>query len=160
MNRSDLPYVMVRIFHEGRPTIGLARRLPGGRGHVMVWCASFDDPFSREFLFAWLERHAVRWALWGVIVSTRGAAALDSHLDEAVSADAVAQTPVMIQIYRAAAYLGCREEDLLAFRDRAECAMLFGDEPDPLLAERPVTFVDLGGLVRRMVADAADGRRS
>lgn len=158
MRRSDLPYCMVRIFDRGVPAIGLARRLRGGRGHVMVWAVSFEDPMIREFLFAWLERHAHRWPVWGAIASAAGADALSRHIDEAVEEEAVACAPVMIQLYRAAAYLGCSENEILAFRSREECEFLFGDEPDPLLAERPMTFVDLGGLVRRMIEDATDDR--
>lgn len=155
MDRTDLPYCMARMIIDGQPSIGLARRQPGGRGHVMVWAVSFDDPLVREYLFAWLERNAARWPVWGAIASARGSAALSRHIDESVGEEAMAGAPVMIQLYRAAAYLGCAEADILAFRDREECAPLFGDEPDPLLAERPMTFVDLGGLVRRMVTDAA-----
>lgn len=157
MRRRDLPYVMVRILHEGLPSIGLARRRAGGRGHVMVWAVSFEEPFHREFLFAWLELNAARWPIWGAIASSQGAAALSRHIDDSVEEAALAGAPIMIQTYRAAAYLGCNEGDLLAFRERDDCALLFGDAPDPLLAERPMTFVDLGGLVRRMIEDAVDG---
>lgn len=154
MRRKDLPYTFVRFVQDGAPALGLMRRLPGGHGHVFVWAVSFEQAFHREFLFAWLERNIARWPVWGAIASSRGSAALSRHIDDAVEEEALAGAPVMIQIYRAAAYLGCTEHDLLLFRGRDECAALFGDEPDPLLEERSMTFVDLGGLVRRMIADA------
>lgn len=162
MNRSDLPYIFLRVHMQGLPSIALARRERGG-GHVLVWGITFEAPIHREFLMAWLDRKSSRWPFWGAIASMQGAAALSRNIDEAVEEQAMAGAPVMIQIYRAAAYLGCSEGDLLAFRNRDECSELFDDEPDPLLDERDVTFVDLGGLVRCMIDDAvarAEGPQS
>ncbi|TCP65357.1 hypothetical protein [Sphingomonas sp. PP-CE-1G-424] len=154
MHRADLPYCFTRILSDGMPAIALARRERGGRSHVFVWTVTFDAPLYREFLFAWLERNVPRWAIWGAVAATRGSAALSRCIDDAVGQAALSGAPLMIQIYRAAAYLGCSEIDLLEFRERAECAALFEEEPDPLLEESIITFVDLGGLVRRMIDDA------
>jgi len=154
MHRADLPYCFTRILSDGMPAIALARRERGGRSHVFVWTVTFDAPLYREFLFAWLERNVPRWAIWGAVAATRGSAALSRCIDDAVGQAALSGAPIMIQIYRAAAYLGCTEVDLLEFRDREDCAALFEEEPDPLLEESIITFVDLGGLVRRMIDDA------
>jgi len=154
MLRSDLPYIFVRILLDGAPSLGLARRKPTGDGHEFVWTVSFEEPFHREFLFAWLERRAGHWPFWGVIAAMQGAQALNMHIDGMVEEEASMGAPVMIQVYRAAAYLGCTEQDVLAFRARTECSGLFNDELDPLLGDRDMTFVDLGGLVRCMIEDA------
>jgi hypothetical protein len=147
---------------DGAPSLALSRRLAGGRGHEIVWSVSFEHPLHREILFAWLERNSVRWPFWGAIATRQGADAFSRHIDQTIDREAAEGPPVMIQIYRAAAYLNCTEEDLLAFRTRDDCAHMFSDEPDPLLAERDMTFVDLGGLFSCLIEDAvakAEGAR-
>ena len=150
---AELPYLFVREMIGRRPAVALARRGRDGR-HVRLWTLAFELPVDRETLFAWLEANVLMWPVLGALAASAGGRALSDHLDKVAGAQVEAAGGTLIQVYRAAAYLTCTEDWLLSFRDRPGCAALFADRPDPHLAGREVVFVDLGGLVPQIMADA------
>ncbi|PDH66750.1 MAG: hypothetical protein CNE89_08660 [Sphingomonadaceae bacterium MED-G03] len=152
MNRKELPYLFLREHIGGVPAIALARRDAHGELE-RIWFMVFDELYQRECLFSWLDRHMSSWPVWGAVAAHRGAEAFDRQLRACAELNPEKLKSVMIQTDRAAAYLGWPERSILAFRKRQECQALFGEEPDALVPDGWVTFVNLGGLVRQMIRD-------